>query len=371
MGLTHARFAWDLHPEEKHLAGLLKNVGYRTDGVGIIHETRRPIDYGYEEHHGGRHAKDVADTVIGLLEKKAEDARPFFLYAGTAEPHRLIAENEHGFMGFLGNHLEKDEAAGVQVPEYLMDDSGARAELAEVQGAVREVDTHFGRVLRALDRLGLRENTLVLFTSDHGLALLRAKCTCYDPGLEVPLLLRLPKRAGWHGGRVLSEMLPNIDIMPTLCDLAEANTPEAVHGHSFAPLLDGADYTPNKTVFAEMTHHDYYDPMRAIRTDRYKMILFFSNAPAFMDCSQSWRPRSSTKVPPEPGLAYHPLIELYDLKQDPWEQNNLAGNPEYRTIQRDLLRRLRSHLHETADPILKEAITPPIHHDSLRLLDKA
>lgn len=372
MGLTHARFAWDLYPEEKHLAGLLREAGYATTAVGVTHETRRPMEaMGYDERHGGKRAEDVADTTIEVLEKRAADDRPFFLYAGTFEPHRIVAENEHGYMGFLGNYLSPDEAGSVAVPGYLRDDEGTRRELAEIQGAIEYVDTHFGRVLEAVERLGLSDDTLVLFTSDHGLAMPRAKCTCYDPGLEVPLVLRLPGREGWNGGLVRSEMIPNVDVFTTLCELGGAAVPEAVRGRSFVPLLDGEAYTPNEAVFSEMTYHQYYDPMRAIRTERHKLIVYFSAAPGFMDCSQSWRPRASPRVPEEPALAYHPDVELYDLQADPWEQNNLAEDPAHEAVRQDLLRRLREHLRETDDPILRGAITPPIHHEVVRLLDEA
>ena len=374
MGLTHDRFAWDLHPGERHLAGLLREAGYATTAVGVTHETRRSMEaMGYTERHGGRRAAEVADTAIRVLEERAGAAEtPFFLYAGTFEPHRLqSSRHDPDHMGFLGDDLSADESGSVDVPGYLKDDEGTRRELAEIQGAVREVDTQFGRVLEALDRLGLSEDTLVVFTSDHGLALPRAKCTCYDPGLEVPLLLRLPSREGWHGGRVRDEMVPNIDVFTTLCELGGAPVPQGVRGRSFAPLLDGEAYARNEAVFAEMTYHNYYDPMRAIRTDRHKLIVYFSAAPAFMDCSESWRPRAAPRVPEVPGVAYHPNVELYDLEADPWEQNNLADDPAHEAIRRDLLKRLYRHLRETDDPILQGAVTPPIHDDVRRLLEEA
>ena len=144
--------------------------------------------------------------------------------------------------------------------------------------------------------------------------------------------------------------------------------PGTVQGRSFAALLDGGNYAPRDELFAEISHHDYYDPRRCVRTGRHKLIVNFSSAPFFMDPSQSWRPRSDTVVPENHALAYHPCLELYDLEKDPWELTNLAEAPGYGQTRQDLLARLRDHLVRTNDPILEGAITPPQHRKSLELL---
>ncbi len=120
-----------------------------------------------------------------------------------------------------------------------------------------------------------------------------------------------------------------------------------------------------------MTYHDYYDPRRCIRTESHKLIANFSTAPFFMDPSQSWRPRSDTVTPPNHAVAYHPYIELYGLRGDPWEQENLADQPEHEAVQRELLRRLYRHLVETADPILVGAVTGPHHRAAQTYLEQA
>jgi len=108
-------------------------------------------------------------------------------------------------MGFVGDSLEPDDELGVHVPPYLADDDGTRTELAELQGAIHALDRQVGRLLEHLDRLGLTENTLAIATTDHGIAMPRAKCTLYDPGIEAALIMRLPIR-GWSGGRAISDM---------------------------------------------------------------------------------------------------------------------------------------------------------------------
>jgi len=374
MGLCHAWFAWDLHPTELHLAQLLKAAGYTTAAVGVIHETRGGAQrLGVERHHGAGQATDVVNQPNALLQEFAASDRPFYLQAGTIEPHRLRGPAEQGYMGFLGRHLQPDEVLGAQVPGYLVDNAGARREVAELQGAVNHVDAEFGRLLRALDVLGLADNTLVIFTTDHGVALPRAKCTVYDPGLETALLLRLPSRDGWHGGRVIEPLVANVDYVPTWLELLGVEPPDNLQGESFAGLLDGRTAAHREAVFAELTYHEYCDPRRAVRTATHKLIANFSTAPSFMDCSQSWRPRADTVTPADPKTAYTVPLELYDLEADPLEQHNRADEPACAEVRRDLLRKLRDHLRTTADPILDGlgGLTNPVCRETLRLLAEA
>jgi arylsulfatase A-like enzyme len=258
---------------------------------------------------------------------------------------------------------------GVDIPPYLRDTEGTRRELAGLQGAVRHVDAQFGRLTVALKDSGLAQNTLVIFTTDHGIAMPRAKASLYEPGVQVALLLRLPGRKGWNGGIVHPEMISNIDYLPTLLELAGVPVPDKVQGRSFVPLLDGKPYQPREEIFTELTYHDYYDPRRAIRTHTHKLIVNFSTAYAFMDPSQSWRPPSETVVPQNHAVAYHPHVELYDLAKDPWEQNDVAGRAEYASIRDSLLKRLHQHLVETKDPILQGAVTSPQHRRAVELLE--
>ena len=236
---------------------------------------------------------------------------------------------------------------------------------------MRFVDAQVGRLLAGLARSGMAENTLVIFTTDHGIAMPRAKCGVYEPGVQVAFLLRLPSRKGWHGGIVHQEMISNIDYLPTLLDLVGVPVPKNVEGRSFAALLDGKPYQARSEIFTELTYHDYYDPRRAIRTQTHKLIVNFTTAPAFMDPSQSWRPSSDTLTPANHAVAYHPHVELYDLAKDPWEQNDVAGRPEYASVRAELLKRLRAHLVESKDPILQGAVTSPQHRRAMEFLDGA
>lgn len=367
MGLTHADFAWDLHPGEKHIGQILGDAGYASSGVGVIHETRSGSKRcGFADYSTASTAQGMADAVIARLAEFAKaPAKPFYLQAGCIEPHRLPAPDRVSDQGFLGGRLQPDATRGITVPPFLRDTPGARAELAELQGAIRHMDEQMGRVLAAVRDLGLEKNTLVIFTTDHGIAMPRAKCSVYEPGLRTAFILRYPAREGWRGGIRHKQMVSNIDCLPTILDLAGVAISDALQGRSLAPLLNGQSYAERDWIFSELTYHDYYDPRRAVRNATHKLIVNFSSAPAFMDPSQSWRPRADTVAPPNHALAYHTPFELYDLVNDPWERQDLApaaaNNPTYAAVLERLRGQLVAHMQTTADPILNGAVTPPLH----------
>ncbi|TFG73706.1 MAG: sulfatase [Anaerolineales bacterium] len=376
MGLTHANFAWDLNPGEKHMASYLRDAGYSTTGIGVVHEGRQPPQsWGYETFipaHWGNEVADTATEYLAQLEDNPPE-NPFFLYVGFIEPHRLPGHGElpgdHTFLHPTADY-GPDESKGLNVPGFLKDTPGTRQELAELQGMVQWVDGHIGRVLNTIEASAFSPNTLVIFTTDHGYAMPRAKCNLYDPGIAIALIMRYPER-GWTGGRRIPAMISNIDVLPTLLDMLQITPPESVQGVSLLRALDGEMCEPRKTYFGELTYHDYYDPKRCVRTDRYKLIANFSTAPAFMDPSQTWRPLSDTVVPENRAASYHPSIELYDLESDPWELHNLADDNVWAEVQRSLMQSLYRHMVLTLDPLLQGAVTSPQHTLTQSLLKES
>ncbi len=176
------------------------------------------------------------------------------------EPHRPY---DHG-------GVRPDESRGVHVPPYMPDDDGSRREMSALQGAIMEADRAIGRIVGALDDGGLLDDALIVFTVDHGIAMPRAKCTLYDPGIEIALIMRWP--GGGIGPAISAELVSNVDVAPTLLEITHIHAPEVLQGRSFLALLENRDYEPRAAVYAEKTWHSYYDPMRAIRTQRYKLI---------------------------------------------------------------------------------------------------
>jgi N-sulfoglucosamine sulfohydrolase len=372
MGQTMEPFAWDLYKDEKHLGQILKAAGYSTAGVGVLHETRSgPARIGLDDYSPKARAQAAAAEAILRLERLARSPeKPFYMQVGFVEPHRLPGAKPADDWRFTDLYVPPDDSLGVTVPPYLRDTPGTRTEIAELQGAVRHADQHMGRILRALEDLGLESHTLVIFTTDHGIAMPRAKCSVYEPGLQVASIWRLPSRQGWHGGIRKREMISNIDYVPTILKALDLAPPANVQGQSFAPLLDGGAYTPRQVIFGEMTYHIYYDPVRSIRTETHKLIVNFSSALSFMDPSQSWRPRSDTVVPANPAVAYHAPLELYDLRDDPGEARNLVGLPAYAAVLGDLQAQLAKHLKDIGDPILDGAVADPMQRRALEWLKR-
>lgn len=183
------------------------------------------------------------------------------------------------------------------------------------------VDENVGRVLDFLDQNGLSENTAILYTSDNGFFLgehgLFDKRLMYEPSIRVPMLLRFPARVK-AGGVDSTHLVLNIDVAPTLLELAGVPVPSGTHGRSWLPLLEGRE-----TRWRDAFLYEYYEypaehcarKNRGIRTDRWKLIHFWEEP-------QEW--------------------ELYDLKTDPDETNNLAGRREHA----DRVKKLRARLEE-------------------------
>ena len=171
-------------------------------------------------------------------------------------------------------------------------------------------------------------------------------------------------RAGLGDGRVVSELVSNVDVTPTLLEGLGLPVPANVQGVSFWPLLQGSGYTPREEVFAEKTFHTYYEPMRAVRTTDKKLIV---NLEVSTSVDVPSDVRESPIYPRMLGQlnAVRPPVELYDLLDDPWEQRNLADDPEVASVQADLRWRLLRWMKETDDPVLHGPVASPYYSAAL------
>jgi arylsulfatase A-like enzyme len=231
-----------------------------------------------------------------------------------------------------------------------------RLDFAQFHGLIHAVDECVGKILKTLEAEGLAEDTWVIFTTDHGIAFPRAKSTLYDPGIKTALIMRWPR--GFAGSKVYKELFSNIDLLPTILEAIGVEVPESIQGKSFLGLLQGRKFKPREEIFAEKTYHDIYDPIRAIRTTRFKYIRSFEKMPNLPLPSDIRRSLSARSVPEE-FKGERPPVELYDLEADPDEMNNLVGGPAYAEIEKELDARLTKWLEETNDPILKGPIPAP------------
>lgn len=353
MGLAHSDFGWELNNGEKHIASLLKDAGYHTTLIGVQHLTKTPEKLGYDSIIQLEPANQLAHAADEVINSYARDERPFYLEIGFFETHRPF---DYGM-------VEPDYSKGVEIPPYLPNSETAKAEMAALQGAIVALDQGVGKILDSLKKNGLSENTWLVFTTDHGVAMPRAKATLYDPGLQTALLMRWPA-AGLKGNVTFHEMISNVDLVPTILEGLELPIPENIQGRSFWSLLKGSPYQERDEIYCEKNFHTYYEPMRGIRTKNYKLIVNMEVS------TQVDVPSDIRRSPLYPSMIndfikLRPHIELYDLKFDPLEKNNLAGFSEVAEIEKQLKRRLLSWMRETEDPILKGPIASPYYYDAL------
>ena len=359
MHLTHSPWLWSFKPGERHLAALLAEAGYHTVLVGFQHVTRQdPRTLGYQEVMGaGELAPQRASSAVGFLQGRKPADPPFFLKVGFREVHRP----------FDVGGVQPDSEKGVYVPPYLVDTEVIRNDLAHLQGSIKFVDAAVGEILDGLQRSGLAENTIVVFTVDHGIPYSGAKCSLFDPGIEIPLILRWPA-GDLVGGRVHPQLMSNVDFLPTLLDLVGVAIPEKVQGVSAAAVLRGESDAPLRdAVFAEHLSQPLRDnTSRAIRTDRYKLIRYFDAGrtiikPIDVD------PRAVAEHVERPRRdGTRPVVQLFDLERDPIEYENLASEPDYAEVVRELSDRLWRWMEEVDDPILQGPIRSPYYEESIR-----
>lgn len=356
MGLTHQPWGWRLKDRERLLAGILKDAGYATTLVGLQHVTSGdPRILGYENVLAENNkAEDTVEAARQFLRKADRQDRPFFLEVGFFEVHRPFTTGT-------------DEEKGVFIPHYLKDTPANREDLARFQGTIKFFDTCVGRILDELKSSPVADNTLVVFTADHGIPYPGAKWCLYEPGIETPLIVYC---AGTKlaGGKVYDQLMSNVDLLPTLLDILGVDIPENVQGVSFKDVIEGRrGESPRNEVFAQRTSHALRDnTSRAVRTQRHKLIRYFEPGRLieFPTDTVPQRVAEHTERPKrKPGA--RPVVQLFDLKEDPHERNDLAQSPEHAQIVRYLSDRLWRWMEEVGDPILQGPLVTPYYEKAM------
>ncbi|PQO33795.1 sulfatase [Blastopirellula marina] len=270
----------------------------------------------------------VATEAIRLMEENKD--KPFFIAAGFYRPHcPYVAPKKYFDMYPMQKvpRWKNDFPEVKTAPELAFASNkpwpwlGANSQqLQEAQQAywatISFVDAQVGRLLDALDRLELRDNTVIVFWSDHGYHFgdhgLVMKQSLFERSARVPLIVVAPgqKEKGTHSGRTVEL----VDLYPTLTDLCGVTSPERLHGESLVPLLDNPMADWNKPAITQ-TKRNQNRMGYSLRNERYRLV--------------TWGEGEN---------------QLYDYENDPDEKNNLANSPEHAQLMEQLMAELKPHM---------------------------
>ena len=347
--------------------------------------TRNPAGPAFMERtieppYSGMRNVDYAGNFEEFFKQKAE-GQPFSFWVGGSEAHRRF---EQGSWKRAGKRLEDAE-----VPPFLPDTPEVREDLLDYAVEIEWFDSHVGRILDFLADNGELENTLVIVTSDNGMAFPRAKANVYDYGIHMPLAVR-PPRPGTPG-RAIDDLVQFVDLTATIIDYAGVQHPggaSALVGRSIRNILEASESgtvdSKRNRAFAGRERHsssrwnNLTYPQRAMRTPDYLYIRNFKPDRWPAGAPQKYGPDGSLE---SMHLAYHdidssptltqlvaqrddeeigkyldlavgkrPGEELFDLAADPGCLENLAKSPEHAELLAELRRELDTYLEKTGDP---------------------
>ncbi|MHC4805568.1 MAG: sulfatase-like hydrolase/transferase [Planctomycetota bacterium] len=299
--------------------------------------------------------------------RKRPKGKPFFYVRNFGNTHegsiRKYGDKHIDFTKDLKPHERRDPAK-VTLPPYFPDSEASRIDWANYHDNITQMDYYAAEILKGLEEDGLLDDTIVFFWADHGAGLPRAKRWLYDSGTHVPLIVHIPEKYRLEGqcepGTVDERLVMSIDFGATVLNLAGVEIPDYMQGRPFMGPNVGA---PRKHVFGARDRMDErYDIIRTVRDKRYRYIRNFEPFKAYyqyMNTSESSptmselrRLHAEGKLHAEAALFMaetKPLEELYDLKKDPHEVNNLADDPKYAKRKRAMWKALREWMLEVRD----------------------
>ncbi|MCA8985736.1 MAG: sulfatase [Planctomycetaceae bacterium] len=383
-GYSHFTTYASVRPLTQHL----HEAGYRTCSIGKYHLAPQDVYYfeSYENdgiQGGSRNPVAMAENARRWIEQP--DERPFFLYFCTSDPHR------GGGPGNFANFNDREnpypetkrvlfQPAEMVVPPWLPNTIEVRQELAEYYQACNRVDQGVQRLYQVLQQNGLLENTLFIFTSDNGPPFPGAKTNLYQPGANLPFIVRHPHQK--KRGLTTNAMINWTDITPTILDFCGITpnpslpvrpgendqpqrgkpVPYEFHGRSFLSVLEqeqpqGWDETYLSHTFHEIT---MYYPMRVVIEGNHKLIFNIAHQLPYpfatdLFASPTWQSalKGESKTFGQKTLydyEFRPRFELYDIAADPYEGKNLAHLPEHQATLTRLQHKLQEFQKNTKDP---------------------
>jgi uncharacterized sulfatase len=278
------------------------------------------------EFPSGRYRVDAqTDWVLEYLQTRSGD-KQFFLFVSYLEPHH---QNDHGH--YEGPHGSKERFRDFVVPGDLIGTEGDwQQEYPDYLGCINSLDTNLGRMRDVLENLGLTDDTLIIYTSDHGSHFRTRndeyKRACHDACIRIPMIICGP---GFAGGKVIDDLVSLIDLPPTILTAAGITHPDFMQGRALQPLVAGTAQNWPQDVFLQISESQCG---RAIRTKNWKYSV---RAPD----KEGWEPSSDLYVEDF----------LYDLEHDPHERNNLIESPDHAEVREVLAERLERRMVEAGE----------------------
>lgn len=366
-GLANTGLALHDNLHQATIPAVLKKAGYRTGIIGKLHvepEDTFPFDFLHKNSANTRKVRDVATLAGGFLSAKSED--PFFLMVNYSDPHAFrLPDNprEWNFPPQVDGLPENPYPPGpTAVFDFQqIDTPEQRVRVAGYYNAIQRLDTGIGMLMDTLRKSGKEQETVILFVGDHGPPFARGKTTTYESGLRVPYMVRWP---GLSKPAVSDAMVSTVDLAPTIFDAAGVTSPVRMHGRSLRPVLANSKAEWRRYLAGEFHFHGAtpFYPRRAIRDDRYKLIhnlLAGRNKPSTgIDGDKAYPISRDSRYDGTPvraafdTFANPPEFELYDLRGDPVEFRNLAGQPALKSTEDRMKQALLDWRKESSDPFL-------------------
>jgi len=338
----------------------LKKAGYRTGIIGKLHvnpASAFPFDFKAvpDANFSRRKLSRYAEESARFFQAGKE---PFFLSINYPDAHRPFIKSKSNLPA---KPLTADQ---VKTLAYIgLESEGLRQQVADYYNCMARLDALVGELLARLKASGKYDDTLIIYLGDHGADLIRGKRTCYEGGVRVPFIVRLPKG---KAGQVRRELVSTLDLLPTFLEVSGADPVPDLPGRSLLPLLRGKKpkwrkYMP--TEFHLHSAHNYF-PQRAIRNDRYKLIenlqpgeedpgYAFTVNRFFGQQVLASLPKATKAIQDAYArMKRPPKYQLFDLKTDPYEFVNLAGDPAHRDALDELSAELTRWRRATRDPLL-------------------
>jgi len=303
---------------------LLKNHDYFTLQAGKFHMGEY-AKRGFDKVNDSKTLNGDGGEKLWLESvKNRPKSQPFFMWFAAYDAHRVWGDNE-----FSGTH-QPDQ---IEVPEYLIDGDLTRLDLAKYYDEITRFDFYIGEVIEELKLQGEYDNTLIIIMADNGRPFPHSKTRLNDQGVKTPFIVHYPKVLKEND--VVNALVSSIDIAPTIMDLVGIEVKENFQGKSFYKIFENPNQNFRNYVFAEHNWHDYESYQRMVRNDNFLYIvnsrpqyplegpLDAINSPTYIDLKSAQKNNSITKIQSEIFINPRPKEELYDLKKDPFQFNNL------------------------------------------------